>query len=665
MMRRFGAAAFAAAVMLLHPVYAQQPTAAANNTAANSTATKAPVAAVATKRPELIPTADLALTPLVSGPKLSPDGKMLLAMLGTSDKATLGLIILATGEKRAFPMSRGYEVVRYRWAGNGKVLISLGKTEFFHGEEIYVTRMIAYDVAKRTTEFVGKRSQGIEGDDVLYVDPDGKWLLLSIQETIYDYPSVYRVDLETGKMKRVVTPQSGIWEWYADDKGVVRAGVSYKEKKWSLYYRKSEDQSFKRAGSAGYEDIKAGLGLMRFALDSDEGYILSSEQTGRYALYRFNYATLTFGERVFESHTNDISDFDMTADGSSLLAAYYTDVRDRVEWFDPLMKEVQAALDKAIAPKEAWIVSYSRDKGQMLVLVTSPDEPGVYYYFEPAAGVMQRLANKNEKLRGRLLARTKPVSYTARDGLTINGYLTLPPGREPKGLPLIILPHGGPYGVRDNGAYDPEVQLLANRGYAVLQPNYRGSGSYGYKFEEKGNGQWGRAMQDDLDDGMDWLVKQGIADPKRVCIVGSSYGGYAALWGATRNPERYRCAASFAGVSDVARQLRYSRDFFYSRKSASKWQDRVRGEESFDINTISPLHQVAKLSVPVLLTHGEDDQRVPVKQSTLYAEALKKAGKTHEIYVYPEEGHGLTDPENLKDYFDRLEAFLKKHNPAD
>jgi dipeptidyl aminopeptidase/acylaminoacyl peptidase len=241
----------------------------------------------------------------------------------------------------------------------------------------------------------------------------------------------------------------------------------------------------------------------------------------------------------------------------------------------------------------------------------------------------------------------------------------LPVGRAAKNLPLIVMPHGGPYGVRDRGDYDSEVQLLANRGYAVLQPNYRGSESYGRSFEEKGTGQWGRAMQDDLDDGMDWLVKQGIADPKRVCMVGSSYGGYAAMWGATRNPERYRCAASFAGVMDVPRQLKYSRDFFVNAKSARKWKDRVRGEQSFNLSDISPIGQVPRLSVPVLITHGDKDQRVPLKQSALYAKALEKAGKPFEYHVYPGEGHGLTNPDNRKDYFDRLEAFLAKHNPAD
>ncbi|QAY77170.1 S9 family peptidase [Sphingosinicella sp. BN140058] len=651
MTRRWLAAALSGAAMML--------------TIATGAAFAAPEKAGAAGKPVRIPTAELARTPLISAPALSPDGNLLLATLGTPRESVLGIIEPATGKITPFRLPDGWEIASYRWAGNGTVLISAGKTTPWLDDEAYMTRLLAYDVATAKTRFVGKREQGLEGDDILYVDPDGKWLLLSIQRTVYDWPSVYRVELDGDGFKQVVAPRTGIWEWYADTNGFVRAGTGIEGDKWVMVYRSPGANRFRYAGKARIDDVKASLGLLRFGLDSDKGYILSSEKTGRDAVYEFDYANLQTGALVFEAPENDVSDFTLKPDGTGIKAAYYTDVRDRVVWFDPERKEVQDAIDKAVGEKEAWIVSQSRDGQKMVVLVTGTNDPGTYYIFQNAAGVMQRLAMVNEKVRAYKLAASKPVAYTARDGLKIPAYLTLPNGREPKNLPLIIMPHGGPYGVRDRGDYDPEVQLLANRGYAVLQPNYRGSESYGRTFEDKGAGQWGRAMQDDLDDGMDWLVKQGIADPKRVCIVGSSYGGYAAMWGATRNPERYRCAASFAGVMDVPRQLKYSRDFFINAKSARKWKDRVRGEQSFNLNDISPIGQVSKLSVPVLVTHGDKDQRVPLKQSALYAKALEKAGKPFEYHVYPGEGHGLTNPDNRKDYFDRLEAFLAKHNPAD
>jgi dipeptidyl aminopeptidase/acylaminoacyl peptidase len=609
----------------------------------------------------LIASADFAARPLVTRPKLSPDGKWVLAATRASGATALALIPVGERDVKLFPLPKGQELVSFRWAGSGRALISVGRTQPWGDSEIFVTRLLLLDVATRAAQFIGRDDEGPKGDDILYVDPDGAWMLLAIQRTIYDYPSVFRVDLATHAMKEIIHQRDDVWDWYADGKGVVRAGIGYAERKWSLVYRRKDGESFKRAGSARYDDRNAALGLLRFALDSDEGYILSNEKTGRDALYRFNYATLALGELVFESKTNDVSDYFLSEDGSKVEAVTYTDERDRVEWFDPKMKEIQAALDKSVGSREAWVVSRTRDDSLLLVLVTGANDPGAYYYFSPAEGVMHKMAGVNDRLKGKLLAATRPVAYPARDGLTIHGYLTLPPGRAAKGLPLVIMPHGGPFGVRDNGDYDAYVQFLANRGYAVLQPNYRGSESYGREFEKKGDGQWGRAMQDDLDDGMDWLAKEGIADPKRVCMVGASYGGYAALWAATRNPERYRCAASLAGVSDVGRQLRYSADSFHSPKAAREWKQRVQGDAG--AADISPLAQVEKLKVPVLLAHGKDDQRVPLKQSALYAKALAAAGKPYEYVVYEGEGHGLEDPAHLQDFFDRLEAFLKKYNP--
>jgi len=186
------------------------------------------------------------------------------------------------------------------------------------------------------------------------------------------------------------------------------------------------------------------------------------------------------------------------------------------------------------------------------------------------------------------LTEVSSVTYRARDGLNIPAYLTLPKGRQPKGLPLIVMPHGGPF-ARDDWTYDPLVQFLANRGYAVLQPQYRGTTGYGRSFVAKGSGEWGRGMQDDLDDGVSWLAQRGTINPARVCLVGGSYGGYAALWGVIRNPDRYRCAASFAAVTDVARQLRENRKSFSATRYFREWRTRVAGEGKFDLASVSPL----------------------------------------------------------------------------
>ena len=623
------------------------------------------VAQTTPAKPRLIPTAELARDSLITGPKLSPDGTRLIGRISMQGK---GVLTVHTLDGTAKPLNMGLpadnDLRWYRWAGNDRILLSMAKTVPYFDDEAVMTRLFMWDLKSSAVTLVGSRGAGLEGDDVLYVDPAGAWLLLSFQASVYDYPSVSRVDLATNKIKEVVAARPDVWEWYADSLGIVRTGIGFDNNSWSMVYRSKEAEKFRKLGRAKYDDEDAALDLVRLGGSTDEGFVLNNRETGRFALYRYNFATKTLGEKLLDSPTNDITDYQTTEDGAQLKAAWFTDERDRIVWFDPKMKQVQADIDAAIKGNENWIISRNRDDSAMIVWTGASNNPGSYYIYRPENGIMSRLAKLNDALKPSELARSRYVTYTARDGLKIPAYLTLPVGREEKGLPLVIMPHGGPYGVRDNMDYDAEVQLLANRGYAVLQPNYRGSDGYGKDFYEKGEGQWGRAMQDDLDDGMDWLVKQGIVDAKRVCIVGASYGGYAALWGATRNPERYRCAASYAGVSDLKRQLGYQLAFKISTRYRKDWRKKVQGDAAFDTRTVSPLFTVDRLTVPVLLGHGDADQTVPFKQSKLYVDALKKAGKPVEFISFAKEGHGFSSEATMKAWFDKLEAFLAKNNPA-
>jgi dipeptidyl aminopeptidase/acylaminoacyl peptidase len=615
--------------------------------------------------PRIIPTADFAHDPLITGPVLSPDGARLVGRMFRGGKTILAVHTLAGQAKTQYVgLPEDNDLRWYRWAGDNRVLISTARTVPYFDDEAVMTRLFVWDLKTGAITLVGSKGAGLEGDDVLYVDPTGEWILLSFQVSIYDYPSVSRVDLSTNKMARVIQARDDVWDWYADSAGVVRSGVGFTSTGWSMIYRSNEGEKFRKLGRAKYDDEDAALDLIRLAVDSDEGFVLNNRETGRFALYRYNFATKALGEKVLDSPTNDITDYQTTSDGRELKAAWFTDDRDRIVWFDPKMKKVQADIDNAIKGNENWIVSRSRDDSAMIIWTGSSNNPGSLYLYRPELGAMKRIARINETLKPGELARTRYVTYTARDGLKIPAYLTLPVGRPEKGLPLIVMPHGGPYGVRDKSDYDPEVQFLANRGYAVLQPNFRGSDGYGKTFYEKGEGQWGRAMQDDLDDGMDWLVKDGVVDPKRVCIIGASYGGYAALWGATRNPERYRCAASYAGVSDLKRQLNYQLAFKISTRYRKDWRKKVQGNPEFDTRSVSPLYTVDRLTVPVLLGHGDADQTVPFKQSKLYVDALKKAGKSVEFVTFAKEGHGFSSDATMKEWFDRLEAFLAKHNPA-
>lgn len=653
-----------AALVLAGPVFAG-PLAAADPPAA-----PVPAANTLSSGPAArIPTSVLSNLPFISDPRLSPDGKQIAARVNTNGKNLIGIFNLDAGGNKLLNLGQTLDLNWFRWAGNDRVLLSLGKIVPWDGDDAWQTRLIAYDIATEQQRFIGGKTEGLTGDDVLWVDPDGKSILLAFQETIYDYPSVSSIDLATNKGKLVVGQRPGVWDWYADDKGVVRAGFEYGENKWRMLYRTKDGEGFRTVVRANNDDDEAGFDAFRIYQGSDEGYrVMLNETSGRYALYRFNFATRKRGDLVFEAPGVDVDGFDTQIDGSNLYAAWFTDDRPRAHWFDAELGVLQAQIDKAVSTtvgdRMATIVSYSRDRSRMLVRLSGSNDPGRYYVLDQATGVMQVFAQVNEKLKPQQLTQTRYTRYKTRDGLEIPAYLTLPAGRLAKNLPLVILPHGGPYDVRDDGTYDAEVQFLANRGYVVLQPEFRGSGGYGKAFYEKGEGQWGRAMQDDLDDGMDWLAKEGTINPKRVCLVGSSYGGYAALWGAVRNPERYRCAASFAGISDLKRQLKFQIAFKVSKRYRKDWKRTVQGEDTFDLTTVSPLYAADKLTVPVLLVHGDEDQRVPYKQSRLYAEALAKAGKPHEFITLKGEGHGFSSSASMQLWLDKLDAFLTKHNPA-
>ena len=350
-------------------------------------------------------------------------------------------------------------------------------------------------------------------------------------------------------------------------------------------------------------------------------------------------------------------------DGQAL-GVTYEDERRRVHWIDPDLQRLQATIDRALAGKINIIRDRSSDGNKVLIWSSAADDPGTYYLYDRTTRQLHGFADPYGSLTRYSFAPVQAVTYRSRDGLTIPVYLTLPAGRPDRGLPLIVMPHGGPF-ARDSWEFDPHVQFLASLGYAVLQPQYRGSTGYGREFVERGFGQFGSGMIDDMEDGIDWLAGRGTVDPARVCIMGGSYGGYAAMWAPARSPQRYRCAISFAGISDVGSMLRYDARMMSATRYFQDWRRRVEGEQRADLGAISPLRQVARLRVPLLIAHGEKDRNVPVAQSRNLVRALQRSGASVDSVFYPEAGHGFSRPEDSGDFLRRVEAFLARHNPAD
>jgi dipeptidyl aminopeptidase/acylaminoacyl peptidase len=303
--------------------------------------------------------------------------------------------------------------------------------------------------------------------------------------------------------------------------------------------------------------------------------------------------------------------------------------------------------------------------------VSSVRDPGTYYLVDLGASKLKPLVKVAPWIDASKMAEVKPVRYSARDGLELTGYLTLPPGRAAEKLPLIIHPHGGPHGVRDYARFDPNVQFLASRGYAVLQVNFRGSGGFGLEFQKAGHREWGQKMQDDLADGVAWAVKEGFADPARVGIYGASYGGYAAMMGLVRHPELYRVGMTFAGVSDLEGMFDEtirSRGWYRrrSRDELRYWEDVIGSRRDVEtLRALSPLHNVASIRAPVFIAHGRMDFIVEYDQATRLHEALRRRDATVDFFSVADDGHGFVREENRIELLRRIEKFLAAHMPSD
>jgi dipeptidyl aminopeptidase/acylaminoacyl peptidase len=616
--------------------------------------------------PAPIPTSVFAArSPFSSTPRLSPDGRRLVYSLKEDGKTFLGVFDIASGKLTGkWPLADEQELEWHRWAGNGRVLFSVSIPGKVLGIPVRVSRLLVVEIATGAGSMVGNQL-GLGGESVLHVDPEGEHVLLSVRRALLDDPQVWRFRLDgTDEKGERMEVRRGVRHWITDDSGVVRVGLGYEGNKLKVYYRKSAADKLRLVARVRDGDKEELWDAVRLISGSDEGYVLEPGPSGRRALRRFNYATRELGEVVYENPDWDLNDFTLDHDGKPI-AVEFTDDVDRVVWLDPAMAGLQRDFERALGEGEVLVFDVSRDESRMLVAQTSASDPGTLYIYTPAERHLEAFAQWRPDLDPAPLAPMKPIEYTARDGTKIRGYLTLPRGRGARNLPLVVMPHGGPFGVRDKQDYDDEVQLLTNRGYAVLQPNFRGSGGYGEPFEELGRGEIGRRMQDDLDDAVEWATTQGIADPQRVCLVGASYGGYAALWGVIRNPERYRCAASFAGVTAWDKQLKYDGDFF-DRAGRRAWRERVRGEDrKFDLDSVSPARQAGLLGRPILLAHGKKDSNVPFEQFELMRNALRKVGgESAEYLVLENSGHGFADEKDEQAWYDALLAFLAKHNPA-
>ncbi len=624
--------------------------------------------AATTSRP--ISAADFARIPLMSQPQLSPDGASLATMMGVDGRQVIALLNLFDIKDR--PVYRvipeGTQAAWIRWVGKDNIVVGLyALLPIEGGDRQHISRLIAIN---RPTGKVTKILWDLYGQnawDVIWTANDGSpGILVAAQNSFYDdeeyWPAVWRVNVENGKKDRILKGRAGVLDWYADAAGNVRAGFRFEKggRTFKLIYREPGSSAFKQIDSADTRKQEELLSPFIFLPGTSHALVIRDNPQGRAAIFEVDLLTKKEVRTVFTAPDGgNVDRVVVSADGNTMLGAHYSGDSSGVAWFDPALAETQSAITKAVPGRRAQIESMTADRQKLLVRIDRPNNPGSYYYYNIGVGTLQLIATVNEGLGTKPLAPVSMVQYKARDGLEIEAVLTLPSGRAHKNLPIVVMPHGGPWG-HDTLEYDYWAQFVASRGYVVLQPNFRGSTGYGTEFERKGEGQMGLAMQDDISDGLAWAVKSGLADPRRACIVGASYGGYAAMWGVAKDPDLYRCAVSIAGVANLRREVNDFGNYLFGRKYRDDWQRMTP-----DFAAVSPINAVDRIKAPLLLIHGKKDITVDVVQSTSMAAKMRGAGKPVELVILPEADHSFTRQADRLKLLAAIEAFLLTHNPPD
>lgn len=617
--------------------------------------------------------------PLISQVKLSPSGEYLaavsrkgvrevLVVRPTSGAEFEGLVAIT--RDRFGPSSH---IERIGWASDDKLILVTSEPDL--ETRVEARRTLLFSVTRDGEEFDYLAEDWPDVDRIFhqgriisYLPKDPANILVGVRLPGANYPGARRVKLSNGSLRNELSEIWGVYWWATDREGDIRAiGGSSKPrggfKEGALTHfvmaRASADDSFEEIvrWNPFTED---GFEFVEFSSDPEVIYaVFASEDGARHEIHRYDIVERQRTGLVYADPEYDVDTIvTSNLDGRPLYVLYEAE-RPKRHFFDADWRTMMNQIDRALPDRVNAVTSRNLDETVLVIRSYSDVVPPEYYVFDRRTLTLELIAELYPELQGVELSPMEPVSFAARDGLRIHGYLTKPPNASSGPLPTIIFPHGGPF-ARDVWGWDPAVQFLASRGFAVLQINFRGSDGYGEEFEQRGWGEWGLAMQDDITDGTRWLIDQGVADPDRIGIYGGSYGGYAALQALATEPDLYAAGASYAGVTDLRMTLSEDK----MRLRYDDWSARLIGERRGDREKLiatSPAHNADKIRVPVLIGHGTRDDVVRVAEAEVMIKALERAGVPVESAIYEDELHAFLDDRKRADFYEKLASFFTKH----
>ena len=600
---------------------------------------------------KIIPLEDFFKNPEKTAYQISPDGKYFSFMAPYEKR--LNIFVQEIGTENVIQLTKDTErdIAGYFWANNNRILFlkDTGGDENFKllGVNIDGSNLIAL------TDFPAVRTQII--DDLKDIPNEVIVGLNKRNPQVFD---PYRLNIETGEMEMLAENPGNIQGWMTDHDGKLRVAIAIVDGiNTSLLYRDNEEEEFRTVLTTSF---KESVSPQFFTFDNKYVYATSNLNRDKEVAVIFDIANGKEMEILYENPDYDVSRLSYSKKEKKLWAAYYNSWKFERSYFDEDFKELLEKLEKELGNYDIGISDYTEEEDKFIIRTSSDKSRGTYYIYDQNTDNLELIHVIAPWLPEDELADMKPIEYKSRDGLTIHGYLTLPKGIEAKNLPVVVNVHGGPW-ARDSWGFNPEVQFLANRGYAVLQINFRGSTGYGKEFWESSFKQWGLKMQDDITDGVNWLIEQGVADKDKIAIYGGSYGGYATLAGLVVTPELYACGVDYVGVSNL---------FTFMQTIPPYWKPMLDmmyemvGDpvnDSAQLAATSPALNADKIVAPLFIAQGANDPRVNKDESDQMVEAMKARGVEVEYMVKDNEGHGFANEENRFDFYEAMIVFLDKH----
>lgn len=604
--------------------------------------------------------------------QLSPNGKY-LAVISSVNKRR-NIVLLETANLKNVRPLTGYDkfnVGGFFWANDDSIVYTMDTSGGREAFSLYKVNVQGKPIVKILVDAkfgaFGVRSASVVNS--LVNDPDH--IIVQYNGRKVTAPDLYKLKVDSRwnlkrnknrNMKLIAKNPGDVQGWLVDHDGDVRGAVSLNGLKSKFLYKDKGEKDFRVIREFNVTDES--INPIGFDFDNKTLYVSSNIGRDTSAIYTYDPEKDTLGDMIYGRDDVDMGGMIFSRKRNKLLGVTYFDDYPQQVIFDKQEKQLRDGLAKAFDGKEVSFTSQSEDEMMNIVHVGNDRDPGEYYLYDRTTNKLRWLLPVMSSINAKLMSPMKPIKFVSRDGLTIRGYITIPKDSDGKNLPLIVNPHGGPFGVRDRWGFNPEHQFFASRGYATVQVNFRGSGGYGLKFQKAGyGGKWGAEMQHDLTDAVNYLIKEGIADPDKVCIYGASYGGYATMAGLTFTPDLYKCGINYVGVTDVGLLFTSMPKAWEPAKELMKVQIGDPEDEEL-MNRMSPLFHVDKIKAPLMIVHGAKDPRVVKQHATDLRDALEKRDielNDDEWIMKKEEGHGFRKEENRIELYTKMEKFLAKH----